>query len=65
MATAHALGSMPNGLWLCHQAYDTPLRTELLRERPRVVDGDLILPDRPGLGIELDPDALRRYAVAG
>jgi L-alanine-DL-glutamate epimerase-like enolase superfamily enzyme len=63
VATGHLLGSTPNGLWLCHQAYDTPLRTELLRERPRIVDGDLILSDRPGLGIELDPEALRRYAA--
>jgi L-alanine-DL-glutamate epimerase-like enolase superfamily enzyme len=26
-------------------------------------DGTLALPDRPGLGIELDDDALRRFAV--
>jgi D-galactarolactone cycloisomerase len=65
MATAHVLGAMPNGMWLCHQAYDTPLRTELLRERPDIVDGDLILPQRPGLGIELDPAALAHYTVDG
>lgn len=65
MATAHALGAMPNGLWLCYPAYDTPLRTELLKEPPVVSNGELALPDKPGLGIELDQAALRRLTVAG
>ena len=60
MATAHALGAMPNGLWLCYPAYDTPLRTELMQQPPVIEEGDLVLPDRPGLGLELDPAALER-----
>jgi galactonate dehydratase len=35
-------------------------------DRPLVVrDGDLIVPDRPGLGLELDMDYLRAHALPG
>ena len=65
VATAHALAAMPNGPWCCYQAYDTPLRTDLLTEPVKVVDGELKLNERPGLGIEIDPHALARFAVEG
>jgi D-galactarolactone cycloisomerase len=42
-----------------------PLREELLREPFRVENGSLIPPEKPGLGIELDHDALRRFAFSG
>ena len=42
---------------------ESPLRRELLVEDLRVVDGQLELPTRPGLGIELNRDALRKYRV--
>lgn len=65
MATGHLLGSMRNGMWLCYQAYGTPLRTELLKEPVVLENGDLVLGSKPGLGIDLDPRALARYAVEG
>lgn len=65
LATAHLLGATPSALWACYQAYDTPLRTELLREPVRVENGEALLSDRPGLGIELDPDAVAKYRVDG
>lgn len=40
---------------------ESPLRRELLVEDLRVVDGMITLPDRPGLGIELNRDALGKY----
>jgi D-galactarolactone cycloisomerase len=42
-----------------------PLREELLTEPFRVEDGYLTPPEKPGLGVELDADALRRFAYAG
>jgi L-alanine-DL-glutamate epimerase-like enolase superfamily enzyme len=42
---------------------ESPLRRELLVEDLRVVDGRLELPTSPGLGIELNRDALREYRV--
>jgi L-alanine-DL-glutamate epimerase-like enolase superfamily enzyme len=61
VATAHVLASIANGMYLCYPAYDTPLRTDLLKEPPKVVDGSLALPQKPGLGIQLDEDALAEY----
>ncbi len=62
-ATAHCLAALGNGVYLCYPAYDTPLRTELLMEQPKVVNGIFKIPQRPGLGIELDPDAVKKYTV--
>lgn len=43
--------------------FESPLRRELVRPEPVVVDGLLPLPDAPGLGVELEPEALARYTV--
>ncbi|MEX0804542.1 MAG: mandelate racemase/muconate lactonizing enzyme family protein [Candidatus Binatia bacterium] len=42
-----------------------PLRAELLREPLEAENGFLIPPEKPGLGIELDADALQHFAFAG
>ena len=42
-----------------------PLREELLREPFKVKDGFLLPPEKPGLGIELDPNALERFVFSG
>ncbi len=42
-----------------------PLRAELLREPLKFQNGYLYPPDGPGLGIEVKPDALQRFAFAG
>ena len=42
-----------------------PARRDFMLAEPLEVDGagDLVVPDRPGLGIVLDEDAVRRYRV--
>ena len=42
-----------------------PLREELLNEPFKVQNGFLTPPEKPGLGIELNPQALERFAFAG
>jgi D-galactarolactone cycloisomerase len=42
-----------------------PLREELLRAPFKVENGCLTPPERPGLGVELDQEALRRFAFFG
>jgi D-galactarolactone cycloisomerase len=42
-----------------------PLREELLREPFKVLNGYLIPSEQPGLGIELNPEALSRFAFCG
>jgi len=34
----------------------------LFQERVEMVDGDLLIPDRPGMGFRFDPDAVERFA---
>jgi L-alanine-DL-glutamate epimerase-like enolase superfamily enzyme len=43
---------------------DSRLRKELVRGELELADGRLALPERPGLGVELDPDALEEFAEA-
>jgi L-alanine-DL-glutamate epimerase-like enolase superfamily enzyme len=45
---------------LCH----VRLRRELAREELKLVDGRILLPTRPGLGVEVDWDIVKRYTVA-
>ena len=42
---------------------DSLLRKELVADELEVVTGVIPLPRRPGLGIEVDPKALRKFAV--
>ena len=40
-----------------------PLWSELFLEQPRVIDGEFVLSERPGLGVTLNPEALERYST--
>jgi len=40
---------------------DNPLRDELLTKPLKPVNGRIAVPDGPGLGIELDPEAIKRF----
>jgi D-galactarolactone cycloisomerase len=40
---------------------DNALRDTILKEPIIVENGACVLPNRPGLGIELDPAAIRRF----
>ncbi|MGH9627561.1 MAG: mandelate racemase/muconate lactonizing enzyme family protein [Bryobacteraceae bacterium] len=41
-----------------------PLSRELVKQPLRLVDGYVPVPDGPGLGVEIDEDAVERYRVA-
>lgn len=43
---------------------ESPLRRDLVLEELRLVDGMVPLPEKPGLGIELNWDAMDRYTVS-
>jgi L-rhamnonate dehydratase len=62
-ASLHLLGAMPNATFLEYCVQETALNQLLTVERFPIVDGMVALPDRPGLGIEIDEDVVRRYAV--
>ena len=40
---------------------ESPLRKELVKEEFRFVEGQIPLPQSPGLGIELDKGAIERF----
>ena len=61
-ATPHT-DQPPHPLMLEHDMSDNELRTRLLRTPLALEAGHVLLPDGPGLGIELDRDAVERYRV--
>jgi L-alanine-DL-glutamate epimerase-like enolase superfamily enzyme len=64
IASLHYAASIPNALALEWDQNPNGLRDELLKEGLRLEsDGTVKLPERPGLGIELDRDAVERYRV--
>jgi D-galactarolactone cycloisomerase len=62
-ASPHA-DNIPKPVLLEYDLGANPLRTELLRQPILARDGFVAVPQGPGLGIEIDEDALARYAVS-
>ena len=50
----HAMAAIPNGIYTEYMPWSLPL----YKEPPRIEDGELILPQTPGLGLEFDEDAI-------
>jgi D-galactarolactone cycloisomerase len=53
----------PHPLMLEYDMSDNELRTRLLKQPLKLEAGHVLLPEGPGLGIELDPAAVERYRV--
>jgi D-galactarolactone cycloisomerase len=71
-AAVHLLAALPDWPHTDHVPYprlleydvgENPLRDELLTEPLRPKDGMIPVPAGPGLGIELDPDAVARHRL--
>lgn len=60
IATSHILGTLPSPQ-LGHQQFATILAHDLLSEPLDFIDGSLAVPTGPGLGIELDYEAVEFY----
>ena len=64
VASLHFAAAIPNALVLEWDQNPNAIRDELLKEPLKLEsDGTVKLPDRPGLGIELDRSAVERYRV--
>jgi galactonate dehydratase len=61
MATLHIAACTPNFFLLETMATDVPWRRELSDENIRVENGEMLIPTRPGLGIELNEAALEKH----
>ncbi|MEL6964639.1 MAG: mandelate racemase/muconate lactonizing enzyme family protein [Pseudomonadota bacterium] len=72
VAAVHLLSSMPDYPHSDHVPYprlleydvgENALRDELLATPLKPVDGEVTVPDGPGLGIKLNPEAIDRYRI--
>jgi galactonate dehydratase len=61
VANVHVLASAPNCIYLEHRADDVPWRTEVAVGALREAQGYLTVPTAPGLGIDLDEEAMAAY----
>jgi L-alanine-DL-glutamate epimerase-like enolase superfamily enzyme len=62
--SAHLLASIPHGTYIeCFDPDRDPIFWNLFSNRPTFTDGMYAVPDKPGLGIELNTDYVERYCV--
>ena len=64
-ASLHLAAALENSSVMELDCTENPLRSELLREPLEARNGFMSPPQGPGLGIELDPRALQRFAFSG
>ncbi|MBV9325743.1 MAG: mandelate racemase/muconate lactonizing enzyme family protein [Chloroflexi bacterium] len=62
-ASLHVNAVLPEAWFQEYCVAETPLNTGLTRQTFPLKDGFVEIPTAPGLGVELDPDVLERYAV--
>jgi galactonate dehydratase len=61
VANVHVLASAPSCIYLEHRADDVPWRTEVAVGTLREAQGYLPVPTAPGLGIDLDEEAMAAH----
>jgi L-alanine-DL-glutamate epimerase-like enolase superfamily enzyme len=62
-ATLHVLAAMDEAEYMEYCVQTTDLNQRLVAERFPLIDGAVMIPTGPGLGIEIDEAALREFAV--
>ncbi|HSR09845.1 MAG TPA: mandelate racemase/muconate lactonizing enzyme family protein [Thermodesulfobacteriota bacterium] len=60
-ASLHAAVAFANILFPAEVSYHLRMRGELLRNPPEFRNGELTVPEGPGLGVEIDEAALRKF----
>ena len=61
MANAHMVAALPDPRLVELNMRQGPLQWEILREKPTIEDGHLVLLDAPGFGVELADDLEARF----
>jgi L-alanine-DL-glutamate epimerase-like enolase superfamily enzyme len=62
-ASLHFVAALPNTHYFEYCVEQGALRRSLTKQSFPVVDGDIAVPEAPGLGIELDEEIVERYRV--
>jgi len=68
MASAHCCASVPNFLILEWQIYfhKDPMFKEIVDYDPSmIVDGHIVLSEKPGIGVEINEEGMKKYAPKG
>ena len=68
MASAHVCASVPNFMILEWQIYfhKNPMFNEIVDfEGPMIEDGHIVLSEKPGIGVEINEEGMRKYAQEG
>jgi galactonate dehydratase len=65
MAAVHLVAGLPNFLILEHLADDVLQRYEVMTGQPEIVDSCIVVPDAPGLGVDIVEDAISKYPSKG
>lgn len=63
-ASLHLVGSARSGFLLEFRAEESPLMDKIVKNSFEVVDGMVDIPDKPGLGVEIDLEGVKKYTVA-
>ena len=62
-ATLQFIAALPNAKYLEYCGQETVLSRSLVMEPVKVKDGFVEIPDKPGLGVELNMETVNRYQV--
>lgn len=68
MATAHVCASVPNFMIMEWQIYfhEDPMFDEIVTyDGEKIVDGFIPLSEKPGIGVEINEEGMRKYATEG
>lgn len=62
-ASLHFVAALPNSHYFEYCVEQGALRQTLTKQKFTVVDGDISVPEEPGLGVELDEKVVEKYRV--
>jgi L-rhamnonate dehydratase len=62
-ASLHFVAALPNSQYFEYCMEPGPLRQTLTKQKFPVVDGEIAVPEDPGLGIELDENVVEKFRV--
>ncbi len=65
MAAVHMVATIPNFLIQEHLACDVPQRYEVMSGQPVIEEGHIVVPDSPGLGVDIDEEVIARHPPKG
>ena len=67
LGSVHSAAATENFLWLEHHAVDQPRFDDLVTgiEKPIVQNGYVKVPEKPGIGVELNEDVVKEFLVKG